>query len=109
LTTQIAMPSSGQLPKVKGPEMNDRDLVNDMLSFEKYLSAGYNVGLNEAQNPALHQQIQLILNDTHQCQFEMFNLMFEHGWYKMKAADQQEVGQAYTQFSNYRTQFPSFQ
>lgn len=108
MTTQITMPQSGILPQVKGPEMNDRDYVNDMLSFEKYLSNGYNVGLNEAQNPKLHMQIQNILNDVHRCQFDLFNLMFQNGWYKMKAADQQEVSQAHNQFSNYKTQFPIF-
>jgi spore coat protein CotF len=108
MTTQIAAPSSGLLPQVKGPEMNDRDYVNDMLSFEKYMSNGYNVGLNEAQNPKLHMEIQNILNDVHRCQFDLFNLMFQNGWYKMKAADKQEVSQAHTQFSNYKTQFPVF-
>lgn len=108
MTTQIAMPQSGQLPKVKGPEMNDRDFLNDMLSFEKYLSDGYNVGLNEAQNPNLHQKIGNILNDVHECQFELFNQMFQKGWYKMKAADTQEISQVHTQFSNYKSQFPIF-
>lgn len=108
MTTQIAMPESGILPQVKGPEMNDRDYVNDILAFEKYISNGYNVGLNEAQNPKLHMQIQNILNDVHRCQFDLFNLMFQNGWYKMKAADKQEVSQAHNQFSNYKTQFPVF-
>jgi len=108
MTTEIAMPQSNQLPQVKGPEMNDRDFVNDMLSFEKYLSVGYNVALNEAQNPKLHQHVQNILNDVHRSQFDLFNLMFQNGWYKMKAVDQQEISQAHNQFSNYRTQFPTF-
>ncbi|CAH0121619.1 MULTISPECIES: spore coat protein [unclassified Paenibacillus] len=108
MATQIAMPQSGQLPQVKGPEMNDRDLINDLLAQEKYLCSGYSVGLNEMQNPKLHEAVQGILNDTHTCQFQLFDMMFQKGWYKMKAADQQEIAQAHKQFTDYKTQFPTF-
>lgn len=104
----IAMPSTGQLPKVKGPQMNERDEVNDMLSYEKYLSYGYDVGLKEMQNTQLYPTVQMILNDVHQCQKELFELMFRKGWYKMKTADTQDIQKAYQQFMNYKTQFPPF-
>jgi spore coat protein CotF len=106
--TVIAKPSSGQLPKVKGPEMNDRDRVNDIMTQQKYLSHGYNVGLYETQHPELRKTISQILQDVHDCQHRLFNLMFEKGWYKMKMADAAEIAQVHQQFSNYRTQFPSF-
>ncbi|PYI54429.1 spore coat protein [Paenibacillus flagellatus] len=108
MATQIAVPQTGQLPKVKGPEFNDRDRINDILSYEKYLTAGYNTGLNEMQNPKLREAIGSILRDVHDNQFQLFDLMFQKGWYKMKAADKQEIGQAHQQFSNYKTQFPTF-
>lgn len=44
MSVQIAAPQTGQLPKVKGPELNDRDRINDIMSMQKYLSNGYNVG-----------------------------------------------------------------
>lgn len=106
MPTEIAMPQSGQLPQVKGPEFNDRDQINDILSFEKYLTGGFNTALNEMQMPQLHQAIQNILNDVHLSQFEMFDLMFQKGWYKMKAAEQTEIQQAYQQFNGYKSQFP---
>ncbi|RAV19900.1 spore coat protein [Paenibacillus contaminans] len=108
MAVELAMPKSPNEPQVKGPEMNDRDYINDILTQEKYLTSGYNTGLNEMQNPQLHQTIQQILNDVHQSQTQLFNLMFQNGWYKMKAADAQEITQAHTQFNNYKTQFPSF-
>jgi spore coat protein CotF len=108
MATEIAVPETNQLPKVKGPEINDRDRINDILSYEKYLTSGYNTGLNEMQNPKLRQTVQQILNETHQLQFQMFDLMFQKGWYKMKAAEQQEIGQTHQQFANYKTQFPQF-
>jgi spore coat protein CotF len=108
MATEIAVKQSGQLPKVKGPEMNERDWINDVLSSVKQMTVGYTIGLNEMQNPKLHQDIQNILNDTHAMQLQLFDAMFQKGWYKMKAADQQEISQAHTQFSDYRTQFPQF-
>lgn len=108
MTTELAMPKPPGEPQVKGPEMNDRDRINDILAMEKYLSNGYNVGLNEMQNPVLRQVIQSILNDVHTTQFQIFDQMFQKGWYKMTVADPQEIQQKHTQFSNYSSQFPSF-
>lgn len=107
MPTEIAMPQTGQLPQVKGPEINDRDLINDILAYEKYLTDGYNTGLSEMQMPRLHQAIQDILIDVHKSQSALFDLMFQKGWYKMKAAEQTEIQQAHQQFSGYKTQFPN--
>jgi spore coat protein CotF len=108
MSLQIASPQSGQLPQVKGPDMNDRDFINDLLTHEKHLASTYNIGLLEMQNPQLHNTVQGILSDIHNNQFKAFDLMFQKGWYKMKAADKQEVQQIKTQFTNYQTQFPAF-
>jgi spore coat protein CotF len=105
---EIAKPQTGELPQVKGPEMNDRDRVNDILSLQKYLATGFNTGLAEIQNPKLRQTISGILQSQHELQWQLFNAMFEKGWYKMKAADKQEISQAHQQFSNYASQFPNF-
>ena len=94
-------------PQVKGPEMNDRDRVNDILALEKYLTDSFNVSAREASHPALHQDIMMILNETHQCQYEMYELMFRQGHYKLEAEDQAKLDQSYTQFNNYASsQFP---
>jgi len=108
MTVEIAQPQTGQLPKVKGPGINDRDIINDMLMQEKYLTAGFNTGLNEMQNPKLHETVQGILSDLHNQQFRLFEMMYSKGWYKMKAADEQEIAQTHKQFKNYESQFPSF-
>ncbi|TDF96553.1 spore coat protein [Paenibacillus piri] len=107
-TMEIAKPQTGELPKVKSPEMNDRDRINDILMLQKYLTNGYNTGLSEMQNPKLRQTVAGILQSQHDLQWQLFNKMFEKGWYKMKAADQQEIAQAHQQFSSYASQFPSF-
>ncbi len=107
MAMELANPQTG-LPQVKTPEMNDRDRINDILSYEKYMSYGFNTGLHEMQNPQLHQTVARILGEVNEMQFKLFNAMFEKGWYKMKTADTQEIGQANQQFANYRSQFPQF-
>lgn len=108
MSMTIAMPKNPAEPQVKGPEMNDRDRINDILSSVKAMTMNYNISLNEMQNPALHKTVHGILNDLHVSQFALFNTMFDNGWYKMKTAEQQEISQAYTQFTGYHSQFPNF-
>lgn len=94
------------LPKVKGPEMNDRDRLNDILSMEKYLTTAYSIAANEASSQWLYQDEMTILNELHECQRQLFNLMSKKGWYKIDPADQTQVNQTFQQFNNYQTQFP---
>lgn len=103
---QIANPQSGQLPKVKGPQINDRDLLNDALSTCKYLSDSLDIAVKEASHNELHEDFKRILNETLQSAREMYNLMFQKGWYKLEAAEQQKLQQAYQQFSGYSSQYP---
>jgi len=103
---QIANPQTGQLPTVKGPEMNDRDYLNDALSTCKYLTDSLNIAVKEASHNELHADFQRILNETHQSAREMYNLMFQKGWYKLEAEDQQKLQTTYQQFSGYSSQYP---
>lgn len=94
-----------QVPKT--PEMNDRDRLNDMLATEKYMTDGYDTALNEASHATLYEDILSIYTETQNCQRDIFNLMFQKGWYKMNAASGQQLQQSYQQFNNYMTtQFP---
>ena len=103
---QISNPKPAGEPKVKGPEMNDRDRLNDMLATEKYLTDGMNISVREASHDALHRDMMTVLTETHQLARDMFNLMFQKGWYKLEVEDQQKLGQTHQQFSNYSSQFP---
>ncbi|MDF0728069.1 spore coat protein [Cytobacillus sp. S13-E01] len=87
----------------KTPQMNDRDFINDMLATEKYMTDAYSNALNEASHEALYQDIRTIFNETQNSQRQLFNLMFEHGWYKLEAEEQQKVQQKHQQFYNYTT------
>jgi spore coat protein CotF len=103
---EIKNPQTGQLPKVKGPEMNERDFLNDILATEKYLSDNFNIFVREASSQPLHQDTLTILNETHATARNLFNLMFEKGWYALTAASEQEIQKTTQQFKNYESQQP---
>ncbi|MEH7110502.1 spore coat protein [Bacillus sp. JJ1764] len=105
-SNQIANPQTGQLPKVKGPEMNDRDFLNDGLSTCKYITDSLNIAIREASHDKLHSDLLQMLTETHQTSRNIYKLMFQNGWYKLEAEDQQKIDQAYQQFNNYSSQFP---
>lgn len=91
----------------KGPEMNDRDRINDILATQKYLSDGYNVAVNEAGTDELFQTQLQLLNEIHQSQREIFKLMQQKGWYKLEPEqDKAKITQKAQQFAGYRAQFP---
>ena len=92
--------------QVKGPEMTDRDRITDLLATEKYLTTAYNTAVNEANCEQLYQTQMTLLNELHQCQRDLFNLMQRRGWYNVDQAQAQDIVQTAQQFSNYRSQFP---
>ncbi|UTI42339.1 spore coat protein [Niallia sp. RD1] len=93
-----------QVPKT--PQMNDRDYTNDLLSTEKYMTDSYSTALNEASNEPLYQDLLAIFTETQNMQRELYDLMFQKGWYKLEAAEQQKLQQSYQQFKGYSNQFP---
>ena len=82
------------------------DYLNDCLATCKLLTDNYNVAVREASHQKLHADMMQILNETHQGARDAYNLMFQKGWYKLEAAEQQQLQQAYQQVSCYSTQFP---
>lgn len=90
-----------------GPQMNDRDRLEDMLTTEKHLTDNYNIYAREASHASLHQDIMTILNETHQCQYEMFELMFKKGHYELEAEEQMKLDQAHQKFTGYTNQLPN--
>jgi hypothetical protein len=102
----IKNPKPAYEPQVKGPEFTDRDRLNDILALEKYLTDSFNVSAREASHLFLHQDILTVLNETHLAQYQMYEMMFRKGHYKLEAEQQSKLDQAFQQFSNYSTQFP---
>jgi len=97
-------PTAAQQPKT--PALNDRDRLNDMLLTEKYLTDGFNVFAREASHQSLHRDVMHVLNQTHQAARDLFNLMFEKGWYTLDAEQPSHIAQQQQKFTGYQSQFP---
>lgn len=93
-------------PFQQTPQMNERDFINDILTTEKYFSHSYSVAINEMSHQALFQDISNIANETQMMQREIYNLMFQKGWYSLEQAPLEGLAQSYQQFSGYKSQFP---
>ncbi|WAH36395.1 spore coat protein [Alicyclobacillus dauci] len=103
------MQNQGQSQNNQTPQMNDRDYMNDVLSTEKYLSDGFNVAVREASHQGLFQDMMQVLMQTQQNVRDVFDLMYQKGWYKVESANPQQVTQTATQFQSYKNQFPTGQ
>src|SRR5690554_3990693 len=74
-----------------GTEMNDCDYLKDLLTNEKYLISNYAIFLIEASNESLYEDLFTISQETHDLQREIFDILFEKGWYKLEKAEGQKV------------------
>ncbi|MCL1631128.1 spore coat protein [Sporolactobacillus sp. CPB3-1] len=91
-----------QVPK--NQQMNDRDYLNDVLLTEKYLGTSYVHAMQEASHQALYQDIKTVFDQTSDHQRDLFNLMFNKGWYKMESQEPQKIQQTQQQFTQYAQQ-----
>ncbi|WP_349408417.1 spore coat protein [Pseudalkalibacillus sp. SCS-8] len=89
------------------PDMNDRDFINDILATEKYMTDAYSTAMNEASHQALYQDISAIAKETQECQRNLFNVMFQKGWYSFDQAQPQALQQDYQKFTGYKQQLPN--
>ena len=81
-------------PKMEVPtgnKMNDRDYLNWVLELEKNLSNYYSLALNEASNDYLYEDYFSLLEDTKDAARELYNLMFEYGWYTLEEEASEKV------------------
>ncbi|HBN81414.1 MAG: spore coat protein [Oscillospiraceae bacterium] len=82
----------------------EKDLMNDVLSSQKFITDTYNTFTNECATPNLRDEFMRILGEEHQIQAEVFDLMKQRGWYQTPAAEQQKVQQAKQKYQNERAQ-----
>jgi spore coat protein CotF len=92
---------SGNQP---GSNLQERDLMNDVLSSQKFITDTYNTFTNECVTPNVRDGFMSLLNEEHQIQAEVFDMMKQRGWYQTPAADQQKVNQAKQQYASQKAQ-----
>lgn len=80
------------------PNMSEQELLNDALASEKQLLHAYSTYIAEASCPNLRAEMNKIITDTQQVQFELFNAMKQKGWYNLQKAELGEVQQAVSKY-----------
>ncbi len=78
---------------------DDRAMINDALSSQKFISDGYNTGANEAAAPTVKSTLMSLLEDEHTIQHDLFVQMQKRGWYQTEAAPQQKIDETKSKFS----------
>jgi len=79
--------------------MQDKELLQDVLSSQKFVTGNYNTTVNECALPELRKEMLSILNDEHCIQAEVFCEMQKRGWYPTTPAEQQKIQEAKQKFS----------
>ncbi len=101
---KIGRPVSSELPKVKDPNINLRDRLNDMLLMEKQNLSGYQAGINEMINDDLRQILIDNRNRVQGLQIRFFEEMFNLGEYQADLASPAHIKDSVNIFSGYKNQ-----
>lgn len=78
---------------------NDKDMMTDALSTQKFLADNYNSFASEAASPAFKADMMNILSEEHQMSFEIFGEMQKRGWYNVEQAEQCKIDKAKQKFT----------
>ena len=79
---------------------DDREIMNDALISQKFLTDDYNIFAGECSTPAVYNDFMTILAEEHQIQNEVFQEMAKRGWYQTQPAEQQKINEAKTKFAS---------
>jgi spore coat protein CotF len=82
------------------PDMNDKNILNDILINEKNMSSNYSTVLNELSNEFLYNELFKIYKETQDAQRNLFNLLFIKGWYALERADMNKINSKYQEYLN---------
>lgn len=85
-------------------QLNEKDVLNDLLTMEKQITSAYNVGITEASCKNLRQTLTTSLNDTQTIQYNVFDAMRKHGWYQTKDAADADVNNAKNKFTQMKNE-----
>ena len=78
--------------------LDDREILDDVLSSQKQITANYNTFGNECTNEKLRTDFLNILRDEHNMQSGVFTQMQSRGWYQPCAAPAQKINETKTKF-----------
>lgn len=85
-------------------QMQEKEVFDDMLSSQKFITDTYNTFANECASPNVRSEFMRILTEEHQIQADLFDEMSKRGWYPTTPAEQQKIQQAKQKFQNMNQQ-----
>ena len=72
----------------------DKELLTDALDAQKTETNHYNTFANECAHPELRNTFLNILQEEHDIQFDVFNIMHDAGFYPTPSAEQPKIDEA---------------
>ena len=103
---KIGKPVSPELPKVKDPNMNVRDRLNDILLTEKQNLSNYQTAINEMINDDLRQLLIDNRNRLQGVQTRYYEELFNLGEYQSDLASPAQIADSTNVFTGYKSQLP---
>ena len=79
--------------------MTDKEYIEDVLLTAKTLTGMYHYATQESSTEGLHNQFKCNLNDSIAMQHRIFASMQQNGWYPTQAAEQQQINQVRSKYS----------
>ena len=78
-----------------GIEMNDKDYLNSLLSCLKEMTKNFAIAMTEASNDHLYEKYEEMFEDVSEMQREVYEVMFQNGWYVLEKADTNKITKKY--------------
>ena len=78
-----------------GIEMNDKDYLNSLLSCLKEMTKNFATAMTEASNDHLYEKYEEMFEDVSEMQREVYEIMFQNGWYVLEKADTNKITKKY--------------
>ena len=94
--SQISNPKT-QTPT--GINMNEKDYLTCLLTCLKEMSKNYTTAMSEASNESLYNSFHSIFKELSKLQREVYELMFQKGWYVLEPAENNKINQKYQTLS----------
>jgi len=88
--------------KVEPGVFNDKDILANVLSYEKDNTSLYSTALNEASNQQLYQTLFEIFTETQNMQRSLYNLMFKKGWYSVDIESKSNLNSTFSEYNQYK-------
>lgn len=80
--------------------MRERDLLEDILTAQKYITETYNLFANECRHETVRNDILNLLNEEHQLESDIFDEMHRRGWYPTILAEPLLIDETKTKYEH---------